>query len=182
MLERAGHHTLEAEDGLAAYNILRQLDGALDLLITDIVMPRMSGTELVERLAVEYPDLRVLCISAYGDPRSPAGHYFLAKPFASNVLITMVEEVLGVSLPKASSERRTEAPEDLHARLIAAEAKLEAAIQAYGKLAALGSELANPGDGQLALGQAASVKRTAFREYAEALQNWTASLTDKRAG
>jgi CheY-like chemotaxis protein len=55
LLESAGHEILEAEDGLDGYELIRARQGDVDLVITDIVMPRMRGTELVRRLEREYP-------------------------------------------------------------------------------------------------------------------------------
>ncbi len=99
VLSTAGYESLEAEDGQAAYELLQNLETAPKLVITDIRMPRMNGAELCERLRMEYPDTKILCISAYSDPLSPNGHYFLAKPFTSKALLAMVKDVLELPAP-----------------------------------------------------------------------------------
>src|SRR3954462_8862055 len=60
ILERAGYCGLEAPDGLRALALLYTYSGPIDLVICDIVMPHLTGTELVERLKKEQPDLKVL--------------------------------------------------------------------------------------------------------------------------
>ena len=74
--------------------------GGIDLLITDIVMPGMSGFQLAETLSRRYPGLKVLFVSGY-DPESPAGIQmpkpragFLGKPFDSESLIRKIQQVL----------------------------------------------------------------------------------------
>lgn len=96
VLEQVGYEVLEAGDGLAAYSLVQERRGGLDLLITDIVMPQMTGAELIERLEAEYANLKILCISAYADQMSANCHYFLAKPFTAMALCAMVEKVLAV--------------------------------------------------------------------------------------
>src|SRR6266436_4130089 len=60
ILERAGHCVLEAPDGLRALELLYTYSGPIDLVVCDVVMPHLTGTELVERLRKEQPDLKVL--------------------------------------------------------------------------------------------------------------------------
>ncbi|HKJ25157.1 MAG TPA: ATP-binding protein, partial [Myxococcota bacterium] len=101
-LRRAGFDVTLAEDGEAA---LAQLaDGRLgvDLLVTDVTMPRLGGSGLAESLRVRWPDLRVLYISGYSpddlfarieaDPRAD----FLAKPFSQAELLDRIEALLAV--------------------------------------------------------------------------------------
>ena len=176
MLQPTGHEVLEAEDGLAAYNLIREQQGAFDLLITDIVMPHMDGAELVRRIESEYPELKILCISGYADRKSPNGHYFLPKPFTPVALRAMVEKVLGVSVKEhpqfARTEERSRHQSDLHVRLVAAEAKLKAADEEYNWLALCSDAVDNPTDGAMALRQAMAVRLQAFSEYSKALQEW----------
>ena len=74
--------------------------GPCDLVVSDIVMPQMSGIELVERLKRSQPDLRVLLVSgqrshpSLRDRELPAGAAFLAKPFTPAALSEKVRDVL----------------------------------------------------------------------------------------
>ncbi|HMV33149.1 MAG TPA: response regulator, partial [Gemmatimonadales bacterium] len=99
-LARAGYHVLEAVDGEAALALARAEDGPIDLLLTDVVMPRMGGRQLATRLQEERPGLRVLFMSGYA---SDAGDLhdlvlgagdFLQKPFAPSRLLERVGALL----------------------------------------------------------------------------------------
>jgi DNA-binding NtrC family response regulator len=93
-LDELGYRVLEAEDAEGAREQLaRKRD--VDLLVTDIVMPGTSGTELAEELPRSHPDTRVLFISGYQDLRSgrPAGP-LLEKPFTPDQLARSVREAL----------------------------------------------------------------------------------------
>ena len=99
-LELNGYAVLEAADGTEAVVICERQDQPIDLLITDVVMPLMSGPELVRRIAPVRPDLRVLIISGYADRalihqglREP-GTAFLQKPFTAAVLARKARELL----------------------------------------------------------------------------------------
>jgi CheY-like chemotaxis protein len=69
VLEADGKRVLEAADGHEALAHLDREDGAIDLLITDIVMPGMNGPELVEQVSARWPHLRVVYSSGYTDSR-----------------------------------------------------------------------------------------------------------------
>lgn len=100
VLESRGYRVLEARTGAEALDLLRGHSGPLHLLLTDVVMPELSGRELAEHARALHPRLRVLYISGYADQeqaklgvRDPfAG--FLAKPFSPEVLERKVREVL----------------------------------------------------------------------------------------
>jgi two-component system, cell cycle sensor histidine kinase and response regulator CckA len=100
MLERHGYTVVEAEDGASALEIARERDGTLDLVVTDLVMPRLSGRELAERLRAEHPGLRYLFMSGYTDDDivrrglSRPGMAFLSKPFTMAELLQAVRKVL----------------------------------------------------------------------------------------
>ncbi len=99
-LEIGGYTLLEAGSGPEAIALMDEYKGNIDLLITDMVMPQMSGPELVKRITKTRPDLKVLYVSGYAekavirqglmDPRS----VFLQKPFGLDALSRTVREVL----------------------------------------------------------------------------------------
>ena len=100
-LSDLGYQAIQAEDGKAALELLGSRTEPVDLVVTDLVMPRMNGKELGEELARRYPRVPVLYMSGYTDddallrglvsPEAP----FVAKPFAPDVLAGRVQEVLG---------------------------------------------------------------------------------------
>jgi CheY-like chemotaxis protein len=97
-----GYTVLEASDGAAALRLAAGIGGGrgIDLLLTDVVMPGLSGRALAERMVAERPGLRVLYMSGYTDDAiglhgvlEPGLHY-LQKPFAPDALARKVREVL----------------------------------------------------------------------------------------
>jgi two-component system, cell cycle sensor histidine kinase and response regulator CckA len=99
MLEQSGYEVLEAPDGSDALKILQNKPGAIDLVLTDVTMPRMSGPELAARISRERPGLRILFMSGYSD--EPAvqqiercSTLFIAKPFTADALEAKVREAL----------------------------------------------------------------------------------------
>jgi PAS domain S-box-containing protein len=99
-LEKQGYTVLEARHGRDALLRLAEHGGPVHLVITDMVMPEMSGGELARRLAAERPEVPVLFMSGYSDGEiaqrglGPNSAY-LQKPFTSDVLARKVREVLG---------------------------------------------------------------------------------------
>jgi two-component system, cell cycle sensor histidine kinase and response regulator CckA len=100
VLEMNGFTVLESLDPADAIRIAETHPGSIDLLITDVVMPRMSGPELARRLRETRPALRVLCMSGYPESaeRGAAGASqwtaWLQKPFNPDGLILKVRECL----------------------------------------------------------------------------------------
>jgi PAS domain S-box-containing protein len=102
VLKSKGYDVLEAANGREALRLVTEHGGPLDLVLTDVVMPGMSGPELAERLSREQPGLRVLYMSGYAD--EAIGHHgvlepgveFLQKPFTPQDLVQRVREVLGL--------------------------------------------------------------------------------------
>ena len=101
-LEDEGYEVRQARDGQEALECLAR-DGRVDAVLTDVVMPRLGGRELVERLAAEYPDLPIIWMSGYprdaafGDGDGAGPHPFLQKPIPHDVLVRTVDAVLGRS-------------------------------------------------------------------------------------
>lgn len=99
-LRRAGYTVLVAENGEEALAISRANLGPVDLVVTDVVMPRMNGSELAIRLLLERPGMRVLFVSGYAndvlDVRGglEPGTDYLQKPFTPSVLLDRVRELL----------------------------------------------------------------------------------------
>jgi PAS domain S-box-containing protein len=99
-LESCGYRVLAAGDGLQALQIGQQHDGPIHLLLTDVVMPQMSGRELAGQLQPRRPEMRVLYMSGYTDNAIARhgvlapGVAFLPKPFTIEDLTQMVRETL----------------------------------------------------------------------------------------
>jgi PAS domain S-box-containing protein len=99
-LQIGGYTVLEASDGEAALRVAEGHAGRIDLLLTDVVMPRMGGRELAERLTRARPGLRVLYLSGYTDEAVvrhgllEADAAFLQKPFSPASLAAKVRAVL----------------------------------------------------------------------------------------
>ncbi len=94
-LSREGYHVLEAGNGAEALQVAAQLD-AIDLVVTDIVMPVMKGPELAARLRERFPALPFVFVSGYlvSDDLGPNAH-MLAKPFVRQDLVKKVLEAIG---------------------------------------------------------------------------------------
>lgn len=107
LLELEGDIVLEAKDGDDALTVLDGYTGALDLLLTDVMMPGLSGAEVCERVRLGRPGLPTLFISGFypeavfPDQRLPEDSAFLAKPFMPEELIDAVDELLGKVLGDA---------------------------------------------------------------------------------
>jgi PAS domain S-box-containing protein len=99
-LERYGYTVLEAPNGDDALEICERHHGPIHLLLTDVVMPGMSGRALADRVAVLYPATKVLYTSGHADDAIvqrgvlSAGTAFLQKPYAPEVLARRVRDVL----------------------------------------------------------------------------------------
>jgi CheY-like chemotaxis protein len=113
VLERAGYSVRSTDNGSAALDELRRLQA--DVVITDIIMPKMNGVEAIESIRKAFPAVRVIAISGGGNfgitayqpnaittsaylaaAERAGAHLILTKPFESKDLIQAVEQVLGV--------------------------------------------------------------------------------------
>ena len=95
VLLRQGYEVLEAEDGVQAYELLQRLSGGVQLLVTDVQMPRMDGITLGQKISDEYPTIEVLYISGFvlKLPEQIPSRRFLPKPFRPDVLIRSVQDL-----------------------------------------------------------------------------------------
>ena len=84
-LERVGYQVLEAVDGAEALKMIDEQGAKIDLVLTDVVMPKVGGPELIARLRDTSPGSKVLYMSGYTDRTVPleqdAGAAFIQKPF-----------------------------------------------------------------------------------------------------
>jgi signal transduction histidine kinase len=95
ILSSYGYRVLTANGGQKALDILGQKDLTVDLVITDLVMPAMSGRELVEHIRKVSPDIRIICTSGYVWPAGQENDgTYLQKPFTSQELLLKVKETL----------------------------------------------------------------------------------------
>ena len=103
MLQKLGYRILTAASGAEAIEVSRAHPGPISLLLTDVVMPAMSGRQLADALRPQRPDMKVLFLSGYTE--DTIVHHgvldptvqFLAKPFSREVLARKMREVLGAS-------------------------------------------------------------------------------------
>ena len=100
--EQLGYSVLVARDGKEALLVAEQHEGPIDMMITDIIMPKMDGYELAERLGPLYPKMSVLFTSGYSEVMLAAqarGHLpeqFMHKPFDAEDLAKRVRAILDV--------------------------------------------------------------------------------------
>ncbi len=100
LLEQQGYRVVAAEHAAHALELIEGMDNELDFLVTDVVMPGMSGPDLAERLARRFPRMKILFISGYTDSLVvrhgllDAEHVMLQKPFDGTMLASKVRELL----------------------------------------------------------------------------------------
>lgn len=100
MLETRGYTVHEAGSGVEALEIMEELEGKVDIVVSDVVMPEMDGPSLLRELRKSYPDLKFIFVSGYAEdafarnlpPEAKFG--FLPKPFSLKQLAVAVKETL----------------------------------------------------------------------------------------
>lgn len=114
ILRRAGYQVFEAAHAEDALALATAYPGRLDVLLTDVVMPGMSGPQLAEKILEHRPDTKVLYMSGYAEDVDEVraaierGQTFLPKPFTPERLLTRLREALGegVDLEDGVAEER----------------------------------------------------------------------------
>ena len=93
-----GYQVSEAASGREAVGMIGAKSGGFDLVLSDVIMPRMSGLEVYEQVRPDHPDLTFVFMSGYGDevlpsPTTPERVHFLAKPFTREELVAKLNGI-----------------------------------------------------------------------------------------
>jgi two-component system cell cycle sensor histidine kinase/response regulator CckA len=111
VLRRQEFHVLEASNGTEALDVAAEYAAPIDLIVSDINMPQMTGWKLLEQLRAWYPAIRFLMISGYAQPESSMAQLagtptaFLPKPFTPGELSDAVRELLDRRTPRKGFSR-----------------------------------------------------------------------------
>ncbi|MBV9074659.1 MAG: response regulator [Acidobacteria bacterium] len=114
-LESMGYTVLMARDGREALRLCTQFSGTIDLVLSDVVMPKMNGPEVVKKVKEIRPEIAAIFMSGYADEaiirrgQAHSGASFLQKPFTSSDLRDKVREVLVQAQEKRSVRERLNA-------------------------------------------------------------------------
>jgi two-component system, cell cycle sensor histidine kinase and response regulator CckA len=96
-LQMSSYSVLTAKDGVEALEVSKRLGGSIQLLLTDVVMPKMHGTELAQKLKADFPSLRIVYMSGYLEQDTCSREilekaFVLQKPFSRDTLIRQIGE------------------------------------------------------------------------------------------
>ena len=94
VLGKAGYSIIPAVDGQEALALSRAYSGQIDLVLSDVEMPRVNGIQLAEQIRRERPGVEVLLMSGFSHAALPAGTRLLAKPFDFRQLAARIRELL----------------------------------------------------------------------------------------
>ena len=98
ILTEAGFRVLAAHDGTEALALLTTLEGRVEMVVSDVAMPGMTGTQLAQAVTALWPTLPLVLMSGQGGPATGYAGRFLPKPFTRGTLLDTVGDV--VSLPR----------------------------------------------------------------------------------
>ena len=111
-LRSRGYSVIEASNGIEAMEALEEKDGAVDLVVSDVVMPEMDGPTLLREMRKRNPNLKIIFVSGYAeeafDKSLPENEQFafLPKPFALSALVEKVKETMtACNVPTAAESR-----------------------------------------------------------------------------
>ncbi len=116
-LRNKGYKVLEAPSGESALDIVKEKGDTLDILVTDVVMPKVDGPALVREVRKTHPDLKVIFISGYTEDAfrkklgEEEGIHFLPKPFSLKQLAAKVKEVIAEAPGKGTCAAAAQEPE-----------------------------------------------------------------------
>jgi CheY-like chemotaxis protein len=111
MLEKRGYRVIEAADATEALDLASDPSRHIDVLLTDVIMPKMNGPDLAERVIGLRPKLCVLFMSGYTDrairlqDRLVEGAAFIQKPFTPQLLALRIREILGNASRQEAAEK-----------------------------------------------------------------------------
>jgi signal transduction histidine kinase len=118
-LMRQGYRVIEAASGTEACELVEKQNIPIDLVLTDVVMPGISGPELVRRLRVTHPEIKAIYMSGYHDDALLRHHVranevpFLPKPFVPRRLIQIVHDTLAAGFQRPRTREGQIRPEDI---------------------------------------------------------------------
>src|SRR6185503_11392449 len=107
ILRRNGYQVLEAENGAEALKLCESQEEPVDLIVTDIVMPEMGGSELAKKIREKQPDARILFTSGYTEDTAlrqrflQPGEAFIEKPFTPALLAQKARDLLSPVVPES---------------------------------------------------------------------------------
>jgi len=168
-LQRTGYEVLSAAGGHDALNAARGFNGTIDILVSDVMMPGMTGPELAHELRRQRPGMKVLLISAFSEVpiAQTEGWEFLAKPFAPALLLSRIQEMC----PSEDAGDPALTPWEMaRDRMREARAQFAHYVSEYDRLAA-GIADEDP-DRKVILRQAAEVRRSTLHTYADTVRKF----------
>jgi CheY-like chemotaxis protein len=177
-LRRCGFSLLEAASGPDAIQMTRQYSDAIHVLVSDVMMPGMTGIELARELSAERPSLKVVLISGFSvlPPSLDKGWEFLQKPFPPSALAEKVQRLCapcdGDGRTQAESASRGESEEALRLQMRDAREEYVRSSQEYERL--LSGTNHSP-----ALEDAATARKNSLQAYADCVRQFAEFMKRK---